>query len=122
MQHIFIEPRLRRRDHSGETQDQNHIPTHPMILVHTLRPIHTAIQPGSIILRQADQGLQRKQDVRDEAEDGVRGFEMGTVVADFVVFDYDEGGEEGEGGEGVEGAVDAGADGFLARGVRGLED
>lgn len=44
------------------------------------------------------------------------------AVADFVVFDDDEAGEEGEDGGAVEDGVDVCAGAFLRRGVGGLED
>ena len=47
---------------------------------------------------------------------------LGRAVAEFVVFDDDECGEEGEGGGAVEGGVDVCGLGFLRGGVRWLEE
>ncbi len=44
------------------------------------------------------------------------------AVAEFVVFDDDEAGEEGEDGGAVEDGVDVCSGAFLGGGVGGLED
>ena len=67
-----------------------------MVLVHRLCIIHVPEHARDIVLRDTDQGLEDEKDVGDEAEDGVRGAEVGATVGNFVVFDYDEAGEEGE--------------------------
>ena len=67
MQDILIKPRLRRRRHSNKTQHQQHIPAHPMILIHPRRPLPTPITPPRIILRQPHHRLHSKQDIRNES-------------------------------------------------------
>ena len=69
-----------------------------MILVDTLRSLRAPEYTRGIVLGDADDRLQEEEDVGDEAEDGVGGFEMCAGVGDLVVFDDDEGGKEGEDG------------------------
>ncbi len=69
-----------------------------MILVDALRSLRAPEYTRGIILGDADDRLKEKEDVGDEAEDGVRGLEVCAGVGDLVVFDDDEGGEEGEDG------------------------
>lgn len=122
MQHIFIEPRLRRRRNGGKAQSQQYIPAHAMILVNTLRVIHAPEHTRDVILCDAHDGLQEEENVGDQAEDGVGGFEVCAAVGDFVVFDDDEGGEEGEDGGHVEGGVDVGALSLLLGGMGWLKE
>lgn len=122
MQHPFVERCLRRRRHRHEAHGQNDIPAHPMVLVDTLGVIHAPEHFGGIVLRYPHDGLQEEEDVGDKAEDGVRGLEVRPAVADLVVFDYHQGGQEGEDGGCVQGGVDVGALPFLLGRVGRLED
>ena len=101
MQHIEIERRLRRGRHRRETQHQEHISAHAVVLVHRLCIIHGPVQFGGVVLRDAHGGLDGEEEVGDEAKDGVRGLEVGARVGDFVVFDHDEASKEGEDGGAV---------------------
>lgn len=122
MQHVLVEPCLRRRRNGGETQYQQHIPVYPMVLVDTLCVVDAAEHVGGVILRDSHDGLQEEEDVGDETQDCVGRFEVGAAVGDFVVFDYDQGSEEGEDGGYVEGGVDVGALFLLLGGVGWLEE
>lgn len=93
-----------------------------MVLIHRLCIIDTAEQGGKVVLRDTDQGLDDEEDVGDEPEDGVRRAEVLAAVGNFVVFDYDEAGDEGQNADAVEDGVDGGALGLLGGGVRGLQD
>lgn len=64
-----------------------------MVLVDGLGIIHAAEYVWGVVLGDADQGLQEEEDVRDQAEDGVRGLEVCAAVGDFIVFDDDEAAE-----------------------------
>ena len=72
MQHPLVEIRLRRRGHSAKAQNEQHIPTQTMILIHTLRIIHTPIQPRRIILRDPNNSLNRKQYIRNQPQNRMR--------------------------------------------------
>ena len=74
------------------------------------------------VLRDTDNGLQGRQDVCDQAKDGVRRLEVRSVVADLVVFDHDQAGESGEQGDVVEGGVRVGALFLLGGCVGWLDD
>lgn len=56
-------------------------------------------------MREANESLEHEEDECDEPELPVDGGEVRGGVGEFVVFDYDEGGEEGEGGGAVEEGV-----------------
>lgn len=118
----LVEIRLRCRRHRRETQYQQHIPTHPMILPHRLRVVHAPIYSREVVLRDSNYCLDEENDVGDEAQDGMGTFEVCAIVGDFVVFDDDEAREEAKDGGAVEYGVYVRALLLLFRGVGGLED
>lgn len=122
MQNILVEPGLRRRRNRHKTQDQQDIPAHPMVLVDALGIFRATEETGSVILSDTHNGLEEEEDVGDETQDGVRGFEVCAVVGDLVVFDDDEGGDESENGGQIEHGMDVGALLLLLGGVGGLEE
>jgi len=65
-----------------------------MVLVNNLGFINAAMDCGDIVLREADNGLGKEKDIDHEAEDAVRGDEMGVMNADLVDKDYGETNEE----------------------------
>lgn len=122
MQDVLVEPGLRRRRNRHKTQDQQDITAHPMVLVDALGFFRATEEPGSVVLSDADNGLEEEEDVGDETKDGVRGLEVCAAVSDLVVFDDNEGGNESEDGGQIEDSMDVGALLFLLGGVGGLEE
>ncbi len=122
MQHVLVEPSLRGGRDSHKAHNQYHVATHTMILVDALSLVRAPEYTGCIVLGDADDRLDEEENVCDETEDGVRGFEVRARVGDLVVFDDDEGGNEGQNGGQVQDAVDVGTLLFLFGGVCGLEE
>jgi hypothetical protein len=121
MQHVHVKRRLRRRSHSGETQNHNKVAAYPVVFVRRLCALHASQKTGSVKCNCADEGLQGEEDVDAEPDAAVHGGEVSAVVGGFVVDDYGEAGEEGEDAEEIEDGVDIGAGGFLGGRVGGLE-
>ena len=122
MQRPRIKPRLRRRRHSRQTQHQQHIPTHPMILINPLRILQPAIQTRRIILRNPHNRLHTKQNIRQQSQNCMRALEMRSRMRDLVVFYNYESRQQSEDGETVGHCVDTGSRMFLLGGVCGLQD
>lgn len=66
-----------------------------MVLVDSLRIIHTSIDARGVVLRYPHNSLNSEEDVCDESKDAVRGGEVGAGVGEFVVLDYYKSGKEG---------------------------
>lgn len=122
LQHILIEVRLRRRGHGRQHGQQDDIAADAVVLVQLLGVLHAAVQLRHEVLRDADDGLDDGEDVRDQAEDGVRRFEVRAVVRELVVLDHDQAGDGAEQRDVVERRVRVGAFLLLLCRVRGLED
>lgn len=122
MRQVQIIRRPRRRANRRKPQHRNNIPSHPMILINTLRVLHTTIKLRHIILREPHNRLDVHKDIKGEAEARVRGFKVFVAGAGFVHFDDDEAGGEGGGAERVEEEVGEGAGALLFGGVGWLED
>lgn len=71
-----IKARLRGRTNRRQRHEHDEIPGHPMVLVHLLRVLLAAEQRRDVELRDPDNGLQEKEDVGNEAQDGVWGVEI----------------------------------------------
>jgi len=63
-------------------------------LVERLGPLHTAIQFWCIVLGEANESLNCKEDIGDETQDGVGRLEMCAIVRELVDLDYDEPGNK----------------------------
>lgn len=122
LQHVLVERGLRRRSHRRQHRQQDHIPADAVVLVQLLRVVHAAVQLRHEVLRDAHKGLDAGEDVRDQAEDGVRRLEVRAVVRDLVVLDHHEAGDGGQQRDVVEGRVRVGAFFLLLGGVGWLED
>ena len=122
MKHILIEVRLRRSTHGGQRQRENNIAAHAMVFIQRLGIVHTPVESRGVILRNPDNSLNAKEDVRDEAENGVGRNEMIPRVGDFVVLDDDQTSNEGQDARDINGGVDVGAPFLLLGGVGWLED
>lgn len=96
VQNILIESGLCRRRNRHKAQDQQDITAHPMILIDAPSIVRATEETGSVILSNADDGLEEEEDVGDETEDGVRRLEMCAAMGDLVVLDDNEGSDEGE--------------------------
>lgn len=95
MQDIRIETGLRGRRDRREAEYDEQVPAHAVVLVDGFGVIHASVDARGVVLRYTHDGLDTEEDVCDEAEDAVWGGEVGAVVGEFIVFDYDEAGEEG---------------------------
>ena len=122
MQGPSIEPSLRGCGDGCEAEYDKNVPAHAVVLVNGFGIIHTSIDARGIVLRYSHDSLDSEEDVCDEPKDAVRGGEMGGSMGKFVVFDDYEGGEEGQNRGAIDDGVYVGADSFLLRGMRGLED
>ena len=122
MQDVLVEPSLRSSRDSDKAHNQYHIATHTMILVDALGLLRAPEYTGCIVLGDADDGLKEEENVSDETQDGVRGYEVRAGVGDLIVFDDDEGGNEGQNGGQIQDAVDVGTLLFLFGRVCGLEE
>ena len=71
MQHILIEPRLCRRRDRCKAEYEDHVTTHPMILINRLCVLGAAEQRWCVVLGNADNGLQEEEDVGDQTKDSV---------------------------------------------------
>lgn len=122
MQNVLVEPSLRGSRDSDKAHNQYHVATHTMILVDALGLLRAPEYTGCVILGDADDGLNEEENVSDETEDGVRGYEVRAGVGDLIVFNDDEGGNEGQNGGQIQDAVDVGTLLFLLGGMCGLEE
>lgn len=95
MEDPSIETGLRGRRDRREAEYDEQVPAHAVVLVDGLGVIYASVDARGVVLRYAHDGLDGEEDVCDETEDAVWGGEVGGAVGEFVVFDYDEGGEEG---------------------------
>ena len=65
-----------------------------MIFVYALCVVHAAIYPRCEVLRKADQGLAKEEDIRDHAEYSMWRLEVCSVMVELIVFDYNKTGYE----------------------------
>lgn len=93
-----------------------------MPLVERLCVVDPAIKLGGEVLGESNEGLDPKKDVGYEAEDCVGRDEVDPAMGDFVVFDYDQAGDQGVDCEVVEGGVCDGALVLLGGGMGWLQD
>lgn len=114
--------RLRRRTHRRQCHGHNDVPTCAVILIHTLRILHTAIHLRREILSEPDYSLQEQEHVSYDAENRVHGFEMRAWMSLLVELDDDEAGCQSRGSETVEAEVVDCAGALLFSGMGGLED
>lgn len=121
-QYARVEGGLSSRTDSCQHQHCRHIASDSVVLVQRLRIIDAPVQAREEVLRDANKSLQEQEDVCHETENGVRGFEMGSVVVELVVFDDNEAGEGGQDGDIVQGGVHVGSLLLLFGGVGWLED
>lgn len=92
-----------------------------MVLIQLLGVCFAAVELRNKVLRNAHDSLQGRQDVCDQAKDGVRRLEVCSVVADLVVLDHDQSGDGCQERNIVEGCVSVGAFFLLLCGVCGLD-
>ena len=122
MQGSSIEPCLRGCGDGCEAEYNKNVSTHAVVLVNGFGVIHTSIDARGIVLRYSHDSLDSEEDVRDKPEDAMGRGKMGASMGKLVVFDDYEGGEEGQNRSAIDDGVYVGANSFLLRGVRGLED
>jgi hypothetical protein len=91
-----------------------------MPFIQRFGPIHTSVKLRCKVLRKANQSLNQKEDVGDEAENGVGRLKVCAFVGKLVNFnDYEASNEDVE-GKLVDGEMGDGAFAFLVGGVGGL--
>ena len=94
MQGHLVEPSRRGRGDGCKAEYEQHISTHAVVFVYSLRVIHASIKAGGVILRYSHHSLNSEDDVGDESKDAVWGGEVGAGVGEFVVLDYYECGKK----------------------------
>jgi hypothetical protein len=122
MRQIQIIRRPRGRANRRKTQCRDDITRHAMILVDTLRVVHTAVQLRHIVLCEPHNRLDVYENVKSKAKTCVCGFKVFVAGACLVHLDDDEAGCEGRGAHDVEEEVGEGARALLFGRVRRLED
>lgn len=93
VQDLLVEVRLRRRCDCDQRQGENGVARPPVVFVDCLRVVLSTVELRYKVLCEADYCLDEEKDVGDQAEYGVRGFEVGAVVGCLVVYDHDESAE-----------------------------
>ena len=93
-----------------------------MVFPDSLGIIFSAVEIWEVILRDTNNGLDSKENVRDESENSVRRNEVCSTVVNFVVFDHDKSGQECEDGGAVQDCMDVRASALLLWGMRGWQD
>lgn len=93
-----------------------------MVLVKLLGVFHTAVELWDEVLRDTDHRLQGREDVCEQAKDGMRRHEVCSIVANLVVLDNDKSGDGCEECDIVESRVCVCAFLLLFCGVRRLDD
>lgn len=90
LQYILVEVRLRRKSHSHQHGEQDHVPANTVVLVQLLRIVDTTVKLRYKVLSNANDRLDGHEDVRDQAKDGMGRLEVCSVVADLVVLNHDQ--------------------------------
>lgn len=93
-----------------------------MVLPHSLGLVDSPVQTWSVVLCEANDGLEEDGQVEDQAEDGVRGGKVLMTGASLVDLDDDEAGEQGGEPDEVEEEVYGCAGALLFGGVGRLEN
>lgn len=122
MENVYVIGRLSRGHNGNEKHDSRHVAAEAVVFVDGFGVVDAAVQGREVKLGEANQGLQKHQDVGGKADDGVGGFKVGAMVAGLVVVDDNEAGEESEKASPIENAVDVSAESLLLGSVGGLDD
>lgn len=93
-----------------------------MPFVAGLGRVDAAVHAGEEVQGEAHECLDKQQDVRDQAQDGVRRLKVRPGMGEFVHLDNNEGGDESVHGKAVDRGVDESAATLLCRSVGRLED
>lgn len=90
LQHVLVEVRLRRKSHSHQHGEQDHVTANTVVLVQLLRVVDTTVQLRNKVLSDANDSLNGHENVRDQAEYGMGRLKVCSVVADLVVLNHDQ--------------------------------
>jgi hypothetical protein len=122
MRHIQTVRRPARRANRRKAQRSNHVARNAVVLVDFLRIVHAAVNLWHVVLCESHEGLDVDENIKGEAEAGVRGFKVLVARAGFVHLDDDEARSQGRCAKDVEEEVSQCASAFLGGGMCGLED
>lgn len=122
LQHILVVVGLSCSSNSCQHQEQNHITTKTVVLVKFLGVVDTAVELRDKVLRDTDHRLEGREDVCEQAKDGMRRFKVCSIVADLVVLDHDQSGDGCQECDIVESRVCVCAFLLLLSGVSGLDN